>query len=467
MTETFPEDPADLFAHLVEWLDLDLDDLNETLGWMSDESVQDIADILEEAALNNGFISSDATADLLDVPDEEDRPKRVLSILIGLDRALLYANPYYGSFDQGALTNVAVRYIRTGVLNSDTSRGALLPRASFPGRQQVTPNTLNDVFISVAWVPRKVWRRTAHLRIPKRNDLTRLDRASVDIACVPMVDDADDLDWKVETEDGERFYRIAVREESDVPDRIPRLLSEVDLSGATIAVLPELVLNPRVMSSWLRAVAEASPPSESNLKWIFIGSGNVTGQEPPVNRCVLIDRVTVEIVFSQDKMYPFTLTTEQLSEWNLADRLGTEAAEEALVRGRQIVVAESGLGRVAILVCEDLARIMDVGPPLRGHGVSHLFSPIFSKEVRPHYWEHQKAKEYATETGALVVASNSLVIARLADPVGPWGSSIAHSPNFTRIARAERWSDISMFHILGTDPVSSFAAPEDRADDDV
>jgi hypothetical protein len=44
------------------------------------------------------------------------------------------------------------------------------------------------------------------------------------------------------------------------------------------------------------------------------------------------------------------------------------------------------------------------GPTLRTHGISHVFSPVLSKETKLHYWEHVKAKKYATEAGYAVVS---------------------------------------------------------------
>ena len=120
-----------------------------------------------------------------------------------------------------------------------------------------------------------------------------------------------------------------------------------------------------------------------------------------------------------------------------------------------------------MLVCEDLARIVDLAGPLRSHGISHVFSPVFSKETRAHHWEHQKAKEWANETGALVIVANSLVVARLMDPVGPWGTAMAHSPVYSQLRRAQEWSEVCTFRIVGGDSVSRTGDEYgDRADDD-
>jgi predicted amidohydrolase len=467
--ETFPSDPADLFIYLADQIEPRFD-RNETFGWMHDDSVRDIAEILERAALADGAVSPESVAELLEYVEEEERQQRLFAILLGLDRALLHVNPYFGSFDQGALVPIAVRYALTGVLNSDLSIGALLPRCSFPGRRQHTPNTINDAFVSVTCIPCAEWSQTDHCRIPRRNDLSRIERqGEFEIACVPFVDDASDFEWSAIERAGVRFYRISLANPCPVRDRVARVLGELDLSGATIAVLPELALSEELLDQWLEVIANQPRPAGSNLKWLFVGSGDVSvsSENGPVNRCVLLDRVTAEIVLEQDKVHPFTLTADQLEEWRLVDRLGSDDIEEDLDSGRRLLVAESALGRIVVLVCEDLARIVEIGPTLSHQGISHVFAPVFSKETRLHHWEHVKAKEYANQTGALVVVSNSLVIPRLMDADGPWGTSIAHSPVVSRLRTSLTWSDIAIFRIGAGDPMSEVGEPPvERADDD-
>jgi len=464
-----PPDPADLFARLILEFDADLDRY-EVFRWMQDERVGDIADLLERTALEEDEISSDSIAELLEFAD--DYAERIFSILLGLDRALLYANPFFGTYDQGKLTRVATRYALTGALNADTTSGVLLPRTSFPGRLQSTPNTLNDAFAGVVWVPRDEWNRTNHVRLRPRNDLSRLERQlEVVVACVPVVDDPDDFNFTTVDRDGGHFFRVRNRDERDTLD-FARTLDDLDLSGAAIALFPELVLTRALLSKWVDLISRRPPPTESRLKWLVLGSGDVDGDgDRPSNRCVMVDRLTAEIVLTQDKVYPFTLTTSQLSEWKLEQFLGSLPIEEDMVSGRRVTVAESRLGRLAVLVCEDLARTMDLGPTLRSHGISHILSPVLSNEVKPHHWEHAKAKDYATETGAVVIVSNSLVIPRLMDETGAIGTSIVHSPLATQLRTSHDRADLGIFKIAAGDPIPltadrGFSRTDELAADD-
>jgi predicted amidohydrolase len=449
-----PSDPADLFVTLIPKLEADFNSVT-AFDWMADDRVRDIADFVEQAALAEGRIQPDSVDEVLDVLDEDDYAKHLFAVLLGLDRALLHANPYYGSFDQGALVSIAVRYNRTGVLNADSSFGALLPRCSFPGRPLGTPNTVNDAFVGVVWVPEREWLRTAHKRLHARNDLTRNDREEeLVIACVPFAEAVDEFTWEMSSQANVRFFRLSFNGDVRTSAEIGHLLDKLDVSGAQIAVIPELVLTDTLADEWIATVSERSRPAESNLKWLFIGSGNVGDANPPRNRCLLLDRVTAEVLLEQDKMFPFMFTPEQLVDWQLTDRLGSDPVEEELTRGRAVTVTESRVGRIVVLICEDLAKLIDLGPSMRSHGVSHVFAPVLSKETLLHHWEHAKAKEYANEAGALVVISNSLAIPRLISAEGPWHTAMIHSPVETQIRTTHSWDDIALFHTRAGDPMS-------------
>jgi predicted amidohydrolase len=442
------QDPADLFAQLWDTLDEAAVDHADTWAWMSDERVNDIADFIEDIALS-GALLVERVEDFLEVADEEDRESRTFAIMMGLDRALIHANPFVGSFDQASMTGLAARYVRTGKLSTESVSGAVLPRAAYPERPTGTPTSLLDAFTSVVRVSGDVWTRTAHEQIPTRSDFTRLEReGDLTVACVPFLDDPEDLVWESLTENRARRYRIFPAPDVEFEDRVAIILENLDASGAMIGIAPELALSEDLLTVWQRTVRANRPPVVSRLRWLLVGTGSVGASSKPVNRGVLIDRLSGEILLTQDKIYPFTLTKEQLADWNLTPLLGTESTTEDIVSGGVITVTESRLGRLVILVCEDLAKLFDLGPGLREHGISHALAPVFANETELHHWEHAKAKEYATETGALVVVANSLVVARLCGINDrPVGTALAHSPERTQLGHCEVATDMVTFTI--------------------
>jgi predicted amidohydrolase len=443
---TLSDDPADLFSQLWDQLYADQFESVDVYTWLTDERIDDLSGYIEETVLNEGRFVAGRIAELIESADELD--ERIFAIMLGLDRALIHVNSFLGSFDQGALVSLATRYAETGRLNTDRVDGALLPRCAFPGRPRAAPNTVADAFISVVRVDEESWGRTSHIQIPARFDFSRTTRdQGLRVACVPFLEEPDDVEIVSAERSGRRVFRIAPANSERLLQRADELLSLLDESGAQLAVLPELSLSKNLLDHWRTTLASNPAPPLSELRWVFAGTGNVSLVDPPVNRGVLLDRRSGEILLTQDKVFPFTLSQEQLLEWGLSTHLGDSEIDEDLAAGSQITVAETRLGRLTILVCEDLGRTFDHGPSLRAHGISHSLAPVFSKPVQRHHWEHVKAKEYATETGTATIVSNSLVVARLMGEASAAGTSLVHSPAQTEFGVAESATDVVLFSV--------------------
>jgi predicted amidohydrolase len=435
------DDPADVFSQLWDVLPEDQFVGFDVWEWLTDEGIQDLAGYVEESLLNDGRFVPGRVAELIESADEVE--ERVFAIMLGVDRALLHVNPFVASYDQGELAYLARRYASTGRLSTAAIEGALLPRCAFPGRPRAAPNTIADAFVGVVRVSSDIWNATAHSQIPARNDFSRVARdRGVRVACVAMLESVKDVRITANSRSSRRVFRIEPSDEDFLLERIETVLEALDQSGTQLAVLPELALSERLLNHWVEVLQANKPPPISDLRWIFLGTGNVTSASPPVNRGVLMDRRSAEILLTQDKLFPFTLSTQQLYDWGLRELLGEEDIDEDLMPGERITVTESRLGRLTILVCEDLGRIFDLGPALREHGISLSLAPIFSKPVLRHHWEHTRAKDYATEVGVATVVSNSIVIGRLTGERGAIGSCLVHSPDQTELGSVEASTDV-------------------------
>jgi predicted amidohydrolase len=83
--------------------------------------------------------------------------------------------------------------------------------------------------------------------------------------------------------------------------------------------------------------------------------------------------------------------------------------------------------RIAILICEDLAKLLDIAPVVRDLGVSHVLTPVFSRPLQEHRWEQSAAAVHARETGTAVIVSNSLVMSRILARKG--GTALVLAPD--------------------------------------
>jgi predicted amidohydrolase len=61
----------------------------------------------------------------------------------------------------------------------------------------------------------------------------------------------------------------------------------------------------------------------------------------------------------------------------------------------RLCVVEAGGARLAILVCEDLARLHAFAAALHGHGVSLILVPVFARPTKDRRWERSRAEVYS------------------------------------------------------------------------
>ena len=181
------------------------------------------------------------------------------------------------------------------------------------------------------------------------------------------------------------------------------------------------------------------------------GSGNLDGASPPANEAVLLDARTGEVLVRQRKIHPFNFSHDDLELWGLADRL-TGPVDEDLSRGRRVCVVEAGGARLAILVCEDLARLHAFAAALHAHGVSLLLVPVFARPTKDRRWERARAEVYSDAIGSNVVVANSLVIAEILGNAAPVGTAIAVAPGHAAVGHSSEPEDVVVFELDGDGP---------------
>jgi predicted amidohydrolase len=377
------------------------------------------------------------------------------SLLLGLDRAFAAVHPFLAGFRAlpPSLAEIRDRYLEHGVLGEEP--GQILPRLGAPGSARLRLESLADALRFVVRVPPAT---LAEVRLLNASNVTAdghaISRRELRVACAPLAESYDELSITKTGTAKAPSYRVGPDAGKLVP-RVASLLNALDDSGATIGFLPEATLDDDVLAAWQRALTATPAPSDSRLRWIVCGTGPVgaSGSGSPANRAVVLDRdEPQDPVWIQDKRFRFTMEPPQLAQWKLNSRLGNRQITEDIHLGQETVVVESSFGRVAITICEDLARVSELKPLLDGCGVSLVLAPVFSKEVRAYFWEDQAGKSYVGD-GATVVVCNSLaVITALAIPPEPdregndlWGTSLARSPDRPQLERSTGPDDVRVF----------------------
>jgi predicted amidohydrolase len=428
-------DHADLFCELFDRIE-PADFRANGESWLLDPAIQAEREQAEAAALAGEAIE----------------PRHPFAALLGLDDALARANPLIGAPAPPALTEYALRYAESGRFDSGEQPGALLPRFARPGRGGQLPHDLADAFGSLVRVQPDDWDACQHATLPAHARLTRPDREPcLRVATAPMIREPDELHWEVEERGGRRFYRIHPADHESTRRRVRRVIEGWDERDAAIGVVPELCLSPALLECWQRTLRERERASTSRLRLVVAGSGNVEGTSPPANAAVLLDARTGEALAQQRKVHPFNFSQADLELWGLHRRL-TAPIDEDLTRGERLCVVEAGGARLAILVCEDLARLHAFSAALHGHGVSLILVPVFARPTKDRRWERARAEVYTDAIGSTVVVANSLVIAAILDAPSPVGTALAVAPGEAAVGHASEPDDVVVFALDGSGP---------------
>src|SRR4051812_6009626 len=400
---------------------------------MADAEVATTAGAAEQAALAGEPVMT------------PDRARQIFATLLGPDAAPAHATPLSGAAAPPALAEYALRYAESGRFDSGAVPGALLPRFARPGRGGQLPDHLADAFGSVVRVSAAGWDACDHAALPARSRLTRPEReAGLRVGAAPMIREPDELEWEVEERSGLRFYRIRPADREPTRARVERVIAAWDEQDVAIGVAPELSLSRPLLERWQVALRERVRAATSRLRLVVAGSGDVHGSSPPANEALLLDARTGEVLVRQPKVHPFNFTHEDLELWGLADRL-TAPIDEDLSRGERVCVVDAGGTRLAILVCEDLARLHAFAAALHAHGVSLLLVPVFARPTKDRRWERARAEVYSDAIGSSVVVANSLVIAEILRSPTPVGTAIAVAPGHAAVGHASEPDDVVVF----------------------
>lgn len=304
------------------------------------------------------------------------------------------------------LTELTLRYLETGRLNTDVVQGAVLPKVAVPAQDHLLPESLRDAFSAVIRVAPDTPIAGAQELLDTWPSRTARENGLL-IAALP----AFDRTTSFEIERIERpvaSYRVRIGTIADSESWVAERLEILDAAGSHIALLPELALTPALLAEWRKVCRVTELLPGNRLRWIVLGSGPETDNRGvrPRNRAVVIDRATGEVLWQQDKQYRFQLEQSHIDRWGLGE-LGQGPLEEWITVGASVTIAEAPGLRATVIVCEDLTELDTVGATIKAWGTSHAFCPIFSQAIRRYRWENQHGAWLLGHAGVQLVVCNS------------------------------------------------------------
>jgi predicted amidohydrolase len=404
-----------------------------------------------KVAVYHDVVHGRGTVGMIMRVDNSSNPQlATLAALRGMDEAFRFVNPTLQGIERTPTAMLRLqKFVEVrGHLSSETVDGALIPRVARRADPTAEVEHLRDLFTYVQRVPSESWNRADRVSVPPGERFRGTDlRAGVDIACVPVIGDPAEIHLEPHSRNGARFYRLMPRDLAVTLDRVGDVVGAIDASGAQIAVAPEATLSAALLARWQHVLAGRR---STRLRYVVVGSGDVrAGGRSTSNAAVLLDGGTGRVVGTQDKMYRFDLSPGTLRRWQLTHWLGDQPiAEDLAVTDRRLTVFDLGAIRLAILICEDLNKLLDIGPLVRDLGISHLLVPVFSRPVQPYRWEQSAGTVHVRETGTAVVVANSLIMASILHATNP-GTALLIKPDGDGVllGRSPDPNSVVCFHI--------------------
>jgi predicted amidohydrolase len=447
---------ADLFCEVYDALDED--ETREHAGeWLTDGSFNSLAasfetDVARGRTADAMRVRMTNTPGLLPTqPGGDVLDRRRLACLVGLDRAFAHLNPTLRPHERtpDALVPLAAYVQVRGRLDSGAQGGALLLRIVRHAAPEGNVTSKRELFANVVRVPEQSWGRCELVRVGEEAAILPHEVADgLRIGCVPVIANPSELLFRVRRAGGRRYYRICPADRPVTRRRIPEIVRCLDDAGVIIGVAPEQTLSRTLLRVWQRTLL--SPDRvPSRLRMILVGTGSFRlGFGRASNTAVLLDGRTGAVIARQNKMFPFDFSAQELARWKLESRLGSNPVAEDLVHGRRLTLLDAGSTRIAILICEDLAKLLDVAPLVRDLGVSHLLTPVFSRPIRERRWEQSAGAVHVRETGATIVVSNSLVMSEITGTSAGTSLVLAPGQDEVLVGRSEQPAMPTCFTLL-------------------
>jgi predicted amidohydrolase len=245
-------------------------------------------------------------------------------------------------------------------------------------------------------------------------------QAALTVAIVPLVAAIDDFAFEaLDSQSGLQKFRVSLRRPDEVEARARLAIAKAAEAACDVVLFPELCLTPAAQRGIGTAIRETSCRFGGRPWLVVAGSAHTPVQGAPGqfhNRAVLFDGAGTEWL-GHNKLFRYEIQEYEQGRYGIVDALGqTPRVEDIVTFPRVLEILEAPMGRVAVLICEDLAVTHFVHSVVHGLEIDWLLVPVMDGAQNTHRWTASRAKDYASEygTSVLVGTCSALVAAHRA-----------------------------------------------------
>ncbi len=358
----------------------------------------------------DGWVPAPVISEIQDQHRAEDAAELALELVVAIDRAYAGVRVTRPCIvpATGSIAALVEEWEIKGSLEKAVD-GLVVRKGSFWRQGSALSHYCDDLGRVPASVARRVgiaryarvWSLGNHLR-------QQGETATIRIAFLPTLYEIADLSIAPA---GDR--RFAVELNPATQTNLERAVSEtvVDLEDreVNIALLPETAasssycaaLKDALVANFARIAAEGGRPK---LRLV------VVGRCAPRSNSACVFGADGELLFEQRKTQRWRLDATQIRRYDLEGDLGPKERSEDIDEESMLTFLDDpGLGRVVVLICEDLAR----GDPwviTAAATPTVVLSPVLDGGLTDTRWAYLAARRIADEPGSLVAVANSFIL---------------------------------------------------------
>jgi predicted amidohydrolase len=228
------------------------------------------------------------------------------------------------------------------------------------------------------------------------------------IGVAPLIETLEELVFEfVDKEGGRLAYRVAPTTKVDWEARARSLLAEAAAAEVDVLLFPELCFSTATQA----AVGEIVRQTAVRLEHPFLvlaGSAHtpVGGTSSDFhNRAIVYDSSGFEVL-RHNKLFIYEMSTGEQERYGVAAGFSARDREEDIVTAsRRLEVLETPMGRIAVLICEDLSVTQVLLPLVAALELDWLLVSVMDGAQTSWRWTARRAEEYANHGTAVVVVT--------------------------------------------------------------
>jgi predicted amidohydrolase len=226
------------------------------------------------------------------------------------------------------------------------------------------------------------------------------------VAIVPLVPSTADFEWHPTETAGRPSFRVSLRDPGPIITAALEALKKAAAASCDIVVFPELCLTPEAQKE-IGAGLFANP---KKYPWLVVaGSAPTPAPAQPGafhNRAIVFNGQGCDVL-QHHKLHRYEISRREQDRYGLADVFDEiDRLEDIAVAPFELEVLDTAIGRIAVVICEDLSAVELLEPLVSELGLDWLLAPVLDGSQTRQRWTARLGERYAERGTALVVATS-------------------------------------------------------------